>query len=41
MTLEQAQEFGKLYGVCCRCAADLTDEDSIARGMGPVCAGKM
>lgn len=41
MTLEQAQEFGKLYGVCCRCAADLTDEDSIARGMGPICAGKM
>lgn len=41
MTLEQAQEFGKLYGVCCRCAADLTDEESIARGMGPKCAGKM
>lgn len=41
MTLEQAQEFGKLYGVCCRCAADLTDEESIARGMGPICAGKM
>ncbi len=41
MTLEQAQEFGKLYGVCCRCAADLTDEESIERGMGPVCAGKM
>lgn len=41
MSLEQAQEFGKLYGVCCRCAADLTDEESIARGMGPICAGKM
>ncbi|QNJ57642.1 hypothetical protein SEA_KEANU_36 [Streptomyces phage Keanu] len=41
MSLADAQEFGKLYGVCCRCAADLTDEDSIARGMGPICAGKM
>lgn len=38
MTLEDAQEFGKLYGVCCRCAAVLTDEDSIAAGIGPVCA---
>lgn len=41
MTLEQAQEFGKLYGVCCRCAADLTDEKSIEAGIGPICAGKM
>jgi biotin carboxyl carrier protein len=41
MTLADAQEFGKLYGVCCRCAADLTDEKSIERGMGPDCAGKM
>lgn len=41
MSLEQAQEFGKLYGVCCRCAADLTDEASIERGMGPICAEKM
>lgn len=41
MSLEQAQEFGKLYGVCCRCAADLTDEKSIEAGIGPICAGKM
>jgi hypothetical protein len=41
MSLADAQEFGKLYGVCCRCAADLTDEASIERGMGPICAGKM
>jgi hypothetical protein len=39
MTLEQAAEFGKLYGVCIRCGRDLTDEESIARGIGPVCAG--
>lgn len=40
MTLEQAAEYGRLYGVCCVCGATLTDEDSIAAGIGPVCAGK-
>lgn len=40
MTLEQAKEYGSLYGVCCRCAAPLTDEKSIAAGIGPVCATK-
>ena len=40
MTLEQAKEYGALYGVCCRCAAPLTDEKSIAAGIGPVCATK-
>ena len=40
MTLEEAKEFGRLYGVCCNCAAVLTDEDSIAAGIGPVCATK-
>lgn len=38
MTLEDAQEFGQLYGICARCGALLTDEDSIDRGVGPVCA---
>ncbi len=38
--LEQAKELGRLYGVCVRCGALLTDEDSIARGIGPVCAEK-
>lgn len=40
MTLEQAKEYGSLYGVCCRCAAPLTDEKSIAAGIGPYCATK-
>lgn len=40
MTLEQGKEYGALYGICCRCAAPLTDEASIARGLGPVCATK-
>lgn len=38
MTLEQAKAFGALYGVCCRCGRDLTDEVSIEAGIGPVCA---
>lgn len=41
MTLEQAKEFGALYGVCLNCSATLTREESIARGYGPVCAGKV
>lgn len=41
MTKDQAKEFGALYGTCVRCAATLTDEESIDRGMGPVCAGKI
>jgi hypothetical protein len=40
MTREQAQEFGRLYGVCCRCGADLTDEKSIAEGIGPICGDR-
>lgn len=40
MTLEQAKTFGHLYGMCVRCGATLTDEKSIAMGIGPVCAGK-
>lgn len=41
MTLAEARAFGSLYGVCVRCGAQLTDEASIARGMGPVCATKI
>lgn len=40
MTLEQAKEYGALYGVCCVCGALLTDEKSITAGIGPVCAKK-
>lgn len=38
MKLEDAQEFGKLYGMCLKCGRTLTDEESIARGIGPICA---
>lgn len=40
MTMDEAKAYGALYGVCCVCAAVLTDERSIAAGIGPVCAGK-
>lgn len=40
LTQEQAAEFGKLYGVCCLCGRTLTNEESIAAGIGPICAGK-
>ena len=40
MTLAEAKEFGRLYGMCCNCGATLTDEVSIASGIGPVCAGR-
>ncbi|UVK63844.1 hypothetical protein SEA_LILYPAD_40 [Gordonia phage LilyPad] len=40
LTLEEAQNFGKLYGFCVRCGRTLTDEGSKAAGIGPICAGK-
>lgn len=38
MTLDQAREYGAVYGVCCNCGRTLTDETSIEAGIGPVCA---
>lgn len=40
LTAERAAQLGQVYGVCCRCGRTLTDEESIARGIGPVCANK-
>lgn len=40
MTLEEAKEFGHLYGVCCVCGRTLTNEASIEAGIGPICSGK-
>jgi hypothetical protein len=40
LSLEEAQEYGRLYGLCVRCGRTLTDEESIARGIGPDCAAK-
>lgn len=38
MSMEEAAEFGKLYGFCCVCGRTLTNEDSIEAGIGPICA---
>lgn len=37
LTIEEAQAFGKLYGVCCLCGRTLTNELSIHLGIGPIC----
>jgi hypothetical protein len=37
MTYEQAKEFGALYGTCVNCGRLLTNELSIALGIGPIC----
>jgi len=36
-SLHYAQEFGKHFTVCGKCGAPLTDEESRALNMGPVC----
>ena len=38
---EQAIEFGVRFGICCRCGAELTNEESIELGIGPICREKM
>lgn len=40
LSLAEAKAFGALYGTCCVCGRTLTNEDSIAAGIGPICAGK-
>lgn len=40
MPLEEAAAFGRLYGWCIVCGRTLTDETSIAAGIGPVCRGR-
>lgn len=39
LTKEEAKQFGLVYGMCVRCARDLTREESIHVGYGPTCAG--
>lgn len=40
MTLDEAKAYGQLTGTCCVCSRKLTDESSIAAGIGPICEGK-
>lgn len=41
MTLDEAKAFGVAYGICCVCGAFLTNEVSVAEGIGPVCGGRV
>lgn len=38
--LATAVKFGRASGRCCSCGRDLTDPESIAAGIGPICASK-
>ena len=40
LTLEQAARMGHQTGVCCICGRELTDPNSIAMGIGPICVEK-
>lgn len=40
LTLEQAKAYGVRTGVCGCCGRELTNPESIDRGIGPVCASK-
>lgn len=40
MTMDEAKQFGALYGTCMRCGRVLTREDSIENMMGSTCASK-
>ena len=41
LTLEQAAEAGVKTGRCVVCARLLTDPESVAAGIGPICAGRL
>jgi hypothetical protein len=40
ISLEVAQEYGRKTGICCICGRFLTDEESVTKGIGPVCERK-
>lgn len=41
MSMEEAKEYGQIYGFCVVCGTTLTDETSIQEGIGPVCGGRV
>jgi hypothetical protein len=41
LTEDQAAMFGKKTGHCCICSKLLTNPESVAAGIGPICSGKM
>lgn len=40
LTVERAAELGHHHGICVCCGAELSDPESVERGIGPVCARK-
>lgn len=40
ISLEVAQQYGRRTGICCICGRFLTDNESVAKGIGPVCEQK-
>lgn len=41
LTTDECAEFGRATGTCAICMRHLTDDESVARGIGPVCWGKL
>jgi hypothetical protein len=41
MSADDAAAFGHEHGICAICGALLTNPESIARGIGPICAGRI
>ena len=41
MSVDEAQRIGVQFGVCCVCGAVLTATESVANGIGPVCARRV
>lgn len=41
LSVEEMQAFGRATGTCAICMRHLTDDESVARGIGPVCWGKL
>lgn len=41
MSQDEARAWGVEMGICCVCAAVLTDPESVARGIGPVCGKRV
>jgi hypothetical protein len=41
LSLEQAKAYGVQYGICCVCGRLLTNEVSVAEGIGPICSGRL
>lgn len=41
LTVTEAARLGRLHGACMVCGRTLTDPNSVERGIGPVCAGKL